>query len=167
MYRCKTKQSGLTTVEFSIIGVVFFMVLLAVIEFGRGLFVWNALNEVTRRAARLAAVCPINHGAITRVAVFDEASGDGKSPIVAGLSADDLTITYLDAQGNAVGDPTGNFTDIRYVRGSITGYRHAFLIPFVTGALAVDAPPFETTIPRESLGIPREGANPICFGSAT
>ncbi len=54
-----TRQRGLTTVEFAICGTVFLIFLFGVIETGRMLFTWNALDEMTRRAARLAAVCPI------------------------------------------------------------------------------------------------------------
>ena len=53
------RQSGLVTVEFALIGAFFFLILFSIIEFGRLLFTWNTLDEVTRRAARLAAVCPI------------------------------------------------------------------------------------------------------------
>ncbi len=160
-------QRGTTTVEFAIVGALFFLLLFGVIEMGRAMFVWNGLTEVTRRAARIAAVCPIDHGAITRVAVFDRPTGPGKSPIIGGLSAEDIDIEYLDDQGTVVADPTASFGDIRYVRATVTGYRHNFLIPFIGGPLTTNVPEFSTTVPRESLGIPREGENPICFGTTS
>ena len=159
-------QRGTATVEFALVGVVFFLVLLSFIEISRGLFVWNGLTEVSRRVARLAAVCPINHSAIAKVAVFDEPSGAGESPIIHGLSATDVLVEYLGARGVVIGDPVGNFSDIRYVRGTISGYQHTFLIPFLDGPMTVSVPDFSTTVPRESLGIPREGVSAVCFGSA-
>ena len=54
------QQRGATTVEFAIIGVAMLLVLFGVIEVGRAMFVMNALGEATRRAARMAAVCPLN-----------------------------------------------------------------------------------------------------------
>lgn len=159
------RQRGMSTVEFAIVGAVFFMVLIAVIEVSRALYVWNGLTEVSRRAARVATVCPINHPAIARVAVFDSPAGAGNSPVIHGLTINEISVQYLDENGTIVGDTVGNFRDIRYVRGSIVGFQHTLLIPFVSSLLTINSPDFATTVPRESLGIPREGASPICFGS--
>ena len=56
----KHQQQGAETVEFALIVLFVFALIFAVVEFGRALFVWNALTEVTRRGARIAVVCPIN-----------------------------------------------------------------------------------------------------------
>ena len=63
------------------------LVLFSVIEIGRAMFVLNALSESTRRAARMAAVCPINDPAITEVGLFN-APGEGTGTRIgrAGLS---------------------------------------------------------------------------------
>ncbi len=156
----KHKTKGVTTVEFAIIGTLFFIVLLGVIEFGRALFVWNTLTEATRRGARIAVVCPVNHSAITRIAVFNTATTSGASPILPNLSPGNVAVDYLDRNGN----PAGTFLAIRYARVRITGYQHNMLIPFFNQLL--NAPAFETTLPRESLGVPRGGAGPQCFGTA-
>src|SRR5262245_25345431 len=110
------RQRGLATVEFAIVGATFFLLLFGVLEFGRALFVWNTLNEVTRRGARVAAVCPVNHSAIKHVAVFDTPGGTGESPFLHGLTMDNVTVEYLDTGAAVIGDPQANFTDIRYVR---------------------------------------------------
>lgn len=157
--KCKVK--GVTTVEFSIIAALFFIILLGVIEFGRALSVWNTLTEATRRGARIAVVCPVNHSAIARIAVFNDAITGGASPILPGLSPANVLVDYLDVNGA----PTASFNAIRYVRVRITGYQHNLLIPFFNRLL--NAPAFETTLPRESLGVPRVGAGPECFGTAT
>ena len=56
----RMRQRGTTTVEFAIVGTVLMVVVFAVIEFGRALFVINMLTEATRRGARMAAVCPVS-----------------------------------------------------------------------------------------------------------
>jgi hypothetical protein len=152
------RQRGTTTVEFAIVATVLFTVLFGVIEVGRALFVWNSLNEATRRGARVAAVCPVNHPSIARVAVFGDPLGGDSSPILNNLSTANVQTDYLDENGAS----TANFPDIRYVRVGIAGYQHTLLIPFFTQTVAV--PPFTTTLPAESLGyIPELGIRQ-CYG---
>lgn len=51
------KQRGAAAVEFALIAMFFFAVLFGIVEFGRALFVWNSVQEVTRYVAREAVVC--------------------------------------------------------------------------------------------------------------
>lgn len=51
------KQRGAAAVEFALIAMFFFAVLFGIVEFGRGLYVWNSIQEVTRYVAREAVVC--------------------------------------------------------------------------------------------------------------
>jgi Flp pilus assembly protein TadG len=50
-------QLGATMVEFAIVAVLFFSLLLGIMDFGRLLFTWNAAAEATRWGARIAVVC--------------------------------------------------------------------------------------------------------------
>lgn len=50
-------QRGSTSVEFALASVMFFTFLLAVIEFSRMLYTWNAANQAVRMGARYAVVC--------------------------------------------------------------------------------------------------------------
>lgn len=161
------RQSGTTTVEFAIVGALFFMVLLGVLEFGRAMYTWNTLSEVARRGARVAAVCPLYHSAIDRVALISAPGDGGDSPFVHGLKTEHIRTEYLDADGAVVPDPVGNYADIQFVRVSINGFQYTSLIPFITVDRIFPTPGFAATLPRESLGIPREGANPVCFGTQT
>lgn len=154
----KSRQRGATTVEMAIIGALFFTVLFGVIEVGRALFAWNTLTEAARRGARVAAVCPLDHSAIARVAVFGDPASGTDSPVLSGLSTSNVSVQYLDASGN----PTATFIDVRYVRVGITGYLHTLLIPFV--GTTIPAPDFQTTLPRESLGVV-PGVGSQCFGT--
>jgi hypothetical protein len=150
------RQRGTTTVVFAFIGATALIVLFAAIEVGRALFVVNALNESTRRGARMAAVCPLNDPAIAEVALFNTPGGGSASPVIGGLTAANVLVEYLGANG----DPTGTFNNIRFVRVRIVDFQHQMLIPFASYIFT--APPSATTLPRESLGIPRDGTVQAC-----
>jgi Flp pilus assembly protein TadG len=53
----RSRQSGSTAVEFALVLLLFLTFLLAVTDFGRMLYTWNAAAEATRAGARYAAVC--------------------------------------------------------------------------------------------------------------
>jgi|KBSSwiStaDraftv2_1062776.scaffolds.fasta_scaffold03114_9 Flp pilus assembly protein TadG len=153
-------QRGVTTVEFAIIGLLLFVVIFGVIEFGRALFVMNTLTEATRRGARMAAVCPVGDPKPASVAVFD--NGSGNSAIVSGLTSANIMVSYLDASGTPVASPTtpAGFGSIRYVRVSIVGFTLSLIIPTIMPSIPMNG--FSTTLPRESLGIPRVGVVTPC-----
>lgn len=155
----KIKQKGTTTVEFAIIGSVMLVLIFGVIEIARAFFVWNSVVEATRRGARVAAVCPVNHSSIAKISMFTIPGGGNNSPVLNGLSDENIDLQYLDAVGN----PTAVFTQIKSVRVAISGYQHQLMIPFFEVSLTV--PAFSTTIPAESLGyIPDLGIRQ-CFGT--
>lgn len=159
------KQKGAETVEFTLIALLFFAVLFAIIEFSRALFVWNALTEATRRGARMAVICPVGSGIPKQVAIFGDKGGSlTTSPIIVGLTPDMVNVRYLDQAGAVSADPTL----IRFAEVSITGYTHQLIIPipdsWVTAhALApILAPAFTTTLPTESLGaVPTYSGDPV------
>ena len=153
-------QGGAHTVEFAIIGSMFFILLFGAVEFGRLMFVWNTLDEVSRKSARVAVVCPVNHSAIRRVGMFDVAGSSGDSPVMPGLNESHIQIQYLNASGAPV-DPVTNFLDIVFVRSEVSSVRHRLIIPFFVQEF--DLPAFVTVLPRESLGVSPEGTE--CFGT--
>ena len=160
--RNSIRQSGLATVEFAIVAGVLLTVIIAVIDISRLYFSVAALNEATRRGARVAAVCSVGDPAIAQIAVFN-ASGDvGSSPIVAGLQTQHVDVEYLNANGTLVASPGGaGFENIRYVRVGINGgFQLQTFIPGFSQLIPVTS--FTATLPRESLGIPREGAVTAC-----
>jgi hypothetical protein len=148
-YRCRSSQAGLTTVEFAIIGVVFFITLFGAIEFGRALFVVNTLTEATERGARMAVVCPLGSSAPASAAVFG--NGGSSSTVIYGLTTGNVVIEYLDSNGAVLADPAGSYGSIRYVRARIAGFSLPLLIPLIAPTLTPEG--FQTTLPRESLGI--------------
>lgn len=151
----KARQQGLTTVEFAIVGLVLMIVLFTVIEFSRAMWVMNVLEESTRRAARVATVCPVGHGLAKSVGIF--AGPGGSSSIVNSLTPDNIQIDYLDEGGTVLANPgASDFLKIRYVRARLVNFSHRLIIPVFGFSLAM--PPFDAVVPRESLGITREDA---------
>jgi len=154
----RRNQLGMSTVEFAIVGSTFFLILFAVVEFGRLMFVLNTLDEVTRRGARLAAVCPIDNA--SQSFVQDQARFNGNH--LNGLTAEMVDLAYLTADGSPadLSDITAAIPSIRYVRASINNYQHQLLVPILN--LTVPAPDFSTTIPSESLGVHPDGSSASC-----
>ena len=153
----KYRQHGLSTVEFAIVAVVLLTLIIGVIEVGRAFFVASALDEATRRGARMAAVCPINDPAIAQAAAFN-------NTLIAGLDAGDIVVEYLDETAGVVGNPAdpAEFITIRFVRVRVVGFQHQMFIPLVTPLSQFTMPEYATVIPRESLGIPRTGVVTAC-----
>lgn len=149
-------QTGATTVEFAIVAAVMFMLLFGVIEFGRAMFVANALDEGTRRGARMAAVCPVGDPLPARATIL--AGSDGVSAIARDLTTASVAIAYLDVNGAPVANPAANLAAIRYVRTSIVNYQQRMLIPFIMPSFMM--PSFVATLPAESLGY---GPTPQAF----
>jgi hypothetical protein len=150
-----SKQKGLAAVETAIVGALAMVVLFGVLEISRVFFVINALEEATRRGARVAAVCQVNDAAIARITIFNESGDGGPSSLISNLTVANVDLGYLDGAGAVVGDLVGNYLDIRYVRVSIVNYQHQLLIPMFIQTITM--PGFTTILPRESLGVTPEG----------
>lgn len=107
----RARQRGAAAVEFALISLLFFTVLFGILEFGRMIFVYNTLQEVTRRGAREAVVRWVDQGAaIKTIALFGGAALPGAPEI----TADNILIEYLNKDGNVVGllpvDPGDNLS---------------------------------------------------------
>lgn len=139
----KRKQQGTTAVEFAIVALVVFTVIFALIDFSRLFWDMAALDESTRRGARVAAVCPVNDPYVAQVALF--------GGLIPTLETQHISVQYVDTDGLVIGDPAGSgYGAIRYVRVSIQNFQLKTFIPGLPALIT--APAFETTIPSESLG---------------
>ena len=156
------RQSGLVLVEFAVAGAVLLTVIIGLIDISRLYFAVAALNEATRRGARVAVVCPINDPAIQQAAAFNESGNSGPSSIVGGLLPQHFDVQYLNSTGAPVGNPGGiGFLEIRYVRVRLNGtFQLQTFVPGLQQVITV--PEFAATLPRESLGIPRVGTVQPC-----
>lgn len=88
---------GVVTLEFALALPVFLLFVFFMLEAARAMFLWNTLQEVTRRAARNAAVtdfsCASAMTALRRNAVFRDS--DGPLLIAGGITQDNVVIDYL------------------------------------------------------------------------
>lgn len=78
-HRRRRAQAGVYVVEFAIVAMVFFMFLFGVMEMARVMYMFNTLQEVTRRAAQAAASAnfsdPASLAAVRQIAVFRSSAG--------------------------------------------------------------------------------------------
>lgn len=146
----KRKMRGVAAVEFAIVSSVLMTLLFGCFELGRMMYTYGALNEGTRRAARLATVCPVNDPRIAAAVNFLGVPGFNNANVV---------VSYLDVNAAALG-PAPPLSNIRYVRVSVASFNLSLAIPFASQVVA--APPFTVTLPVESLGLSDTGVSTAC-----
>jgi Flp pilus assembly protein TadG len=136
---CRENERGSTLVEFSIGVTVFLTAMFAVLEFGRALWVHNALTDAARRGARYATMhSPADVGQVKNVVVFGDPNGSG-SPMVTNLTTSNVTVNY-----NNFGLNDGT------VSVSITSYQFQFVLPLV--GTTITMPSYTTTLTAECAG---------------
>ena len=99
--RAKTRQRGVAAVELALVAIPFFLMFLGAIEFGRLMYVWNTVQEVTRNAARQAVVS--NFDAATKAGIRNFSvfrTTAGPLPAAAEITDANIKIRYLNAAGN-------------------------------------------------------------------
>lgn len=91
------RPRGVITIEFALLVGVFLTVVFFVIEVGRVIYLWNTVQEVTRRAARAAAVTNFSDPAaidlVRQQAIFR--TGAGTLPLGAPIDDTYVRIDYL------------------------------------------------------------------------
>lgn len=96
-HRPHIRQQGTTALEFVLLAGVFFTLVFGIIEVARLMYVYNTLQEVTRRAAAAAVnVYPRDTAAIKKVkvdAVFRNSPGE--LPLAPPIKDDNIRIEYL------------------------------------------------------------------------
>ena len=133
-------ERGAALVEFAIAGVVFMTAVFAVVEFGRLLWVHNALTDAARRGARYA-VNNTQSGAddARRMAIYGT-TDDGATPMVTGLKPENVKVEY--SPGFNVGEGTATV--------SIQNYEFKFVVPLV--GTTIQMPAYASTLTAESAG---------------
>lgn len=159
----RPRQKGATAVEFAVVAIAFLLLLFGIMEIGRLMYLFNTVQEVTRRAARQAAVTWTSTHSST---AFKQAALLGGSTLPAGaeVAMANLRIQYLNLSGGTPSpmpvSPSDNVIQcenltsscIASVRVSITGVTYnpmVGLFPY----LAIPLPASTVTIPAESLGV--------------
>ena len=135
-----SNERGATLVEFSIAVSVFLMVMFGVIEFGRALWVHNALADAARRGARYATLHKSDDvDKVKNVVVYGDPDGAGQ-PMVPNLTPENVTVNY---SGYGLNKGT--------VSVSVTNYQFQFVIPIV--GTTITMPNYTTTLTGESVGL--------------
>ena len=135
----KSNERGSTLVEYSIAATVFLTAMFGVIEFGRALWVHNALADAARRGARYAVLHSANDvDEVKNVVVYGDPAG-GTKTTVPNLSTANVTVNY---SGFALNKGT--------VSVSVTNYQFQFVIPLV--GTTITMPSYTTTLTGESVG---------------
>lgn len=146
-------QFGAATLEFAIVAVVLFSLLLGIMDFGRMLFTWNAAAEATRWGARIAVVCD--------KLTPDQVRGSMKK-ILPELTNANILINYynpISTINNAC-----DKDNCKAVEVSLTGFTFTPISPFMPFGLTT-VPDFRTYLPRESMEAVNAAGdqNPVCF----
>ena len=136
----RNNQRGATMVEFAIGATVFLGLMFAVVEFGRALWVHNALTDAARRGARYAVLHAASDAdSVKNVVVFGDPVG-GSNPVVNDLTTANVIVSY------------SNFgLDGGTVSVTITNYQFQFLVPLVS--TAIQMPSYRTTLTGECAGL--------------
>ena len=137
--KCTDNERGSTLVEFAIGVTVFVTAMFAVLEFGRALWVHNALSDAARRGARYAVMHGTGDSAqVKNIVVYGNDAGSGQ-PMLDNLSTANVNVTY-----NNFGLNAGT------VSVSITNYQFQFVIPIIGKKITM--PNYTTTLSAECAG---------------
>lgn len=135
-------ERGGTLIEFTVIAVFFFLMLVAIVAAGNLYYTHNALVEATRRGARYAVLNPTGStAAVQNVVVYGTPTpSQGATSLIYNLQTTNVTVTYTGlnvAQGTAT------------VR--ISNYSFPFVLPATTTSIAM--PSYHTTLTGECAGL--------------
>ncbi len=133
-------ERGAALVEFAIAGVVFMTAVFAVIEFGRLLWVHNALTDAARRGARYAVTHTPSGAAEAQKIVVYGTTDDGASPLVNDLKTENVKVEY--SSGFNVGEGTAKV--------SLQNYEFKFVVPLV--GTKIKMPAYSSTLTAENAG---------------
>ena len=127
-------QSGATTVEFALVLILFLMFMLAIVDFGRMLYTWNAATEATRAGARYAVVCDAT---------------SNQDAVLARMQALMPQIADIGVEWTPAGCTTANCVGVTV---TIENLDFNWISP-ILGASGIDVPmpPFSTFLTREVM----------------
>ncbi|MGE5466515.1 MAG: TadE/TadG family type IV pilus assembly protein [Ignavibacteria bacterium] len=157
------RQRGAGTIEFAMVAVLFLTLVLAIVDFGRMLFTWNAAAEATRLGARVAVVCDKGSSALVlaRMQAF-----------LPQLAAANVVITWYNPDGTA--DPNCDSSNCKAVQVAIynnaanpddpSNLKLQAISPFM-GFVMPPVPAFPSYLPRESMQSASSAGdpNPVCL----
>jgi Flp pilus assembly protein TadG len=93
-----TAQAGVAAVEFALVAILFFTFMFGIMELARGMYIFNTLQEVTRRAAVAAANADFSETEnlrVRRFAIFRDPDDARPLAFAAPVTAEHIRIDYL------------------------------------------------------------------------
>jgi Flp pilus assembly protein TadG len=145
----RRRQQGTYIVEFALVAVLFFTVLLAIMDFGRILYMWNSVAEATRAGARVSVVC--DKGAnrvLTEMQKFVP------------VTSANVQIDWYDGSGAI--STSCDSTNCAGVAVSVRDFTVTPVSPLTwIGFSTLAVPGFSTYLPRESMG-QDPGSSSVC-----
>jgi Flp pilus assembly protein TadG len=135
----KTGEEGASLLEFAIAATVFLTVIFAVVEFGRALWVHNALSDAARRGARYAVL----HQAtdiddVKKIVVYGDLTET--NPMLENFSTANVDVVYNDFK-----------LDGGTVSVSVHDYDFQLILPLLVSSIRM--PSYSTTLTGESVGL--------------
>jgi hypothetical protein len=93
----RSRQAGSVTIEFSLVAIIFFTVVLATLELARFEFLLNTLQEVTRRAAAAASNTDFRNSAALQAVQANAVFRNSRGPLGLGdpVTSDNVAIDYM------------------------------------------------------------------------
>lgn len=137
----RDNERGGSLIEFTVVALVFFMMLLGIVSAGNLYYTHNALVDATRRGARYAVLNPTGSTtAVRNVVIYGtDNPPTGAIPLVYNLQPANVTVNY-----NGLNVAQGTVTV------TIQGYNFPFVLPTSTTSIAM--PPYRTTLTGECAG---------------
>ena len=139
--KTRGNERGGSLIEFTVVALSFFIMLVGIVAAGNLYYTHNALVEATRRGARYAALHPTGSTtAVRNVVIYGtDSPPTGAIPLVYNLQTTNVTVTY---------------TGLNVAQGTVTVTIDNYSFPFVlpTRTTSVTMPPYRTTITGESAG---------------
>ena len=148
-------ERGATVAEFAVVALLFFTIIIGIIEFGRLMYTHNALTEATRAGARYAV---LHHGATADDAMavkkyvvygpsgtFDKDGNPTSPPLIGGLTLDMVHVRF-----DGTGTPPVYGTNLGSATVWIENYEFNLSIPVIGRTLTL--PKYTTTSMAESAG---------------
>jgi Flp pilus assembly protein TadG len=142
-------ERGGSLIEFTVVALSFFMMLVGIVAAGNLYYTHNALVEATRRGARYAVLHPTGGAtAVQNVVIYGtDAPPSGATSLIYNLQPANVTVCYsgtVNCPGQAFGVAAGTITV------SIQNYTFPFVLP--TRTTSITMPPYRTTITGECAG---------------
>ena len=135
----KNGEEGASLMEFAIAATVFLTVLFAIVEFGRALWVHNALSDAARRGARYAVLLKAaDMDDVKKIVVYGDLTET--TPLLENLSTLNVDVIYDNFKLNG-----------GTVRVSVHDYDFQLILPLLVSSIRM--PNYTTTLTGESVGL--------------